>query len=158
MAIDADLKAAFDDLLRGCETLQLATLSAHHEAEASYAPYIYHAGSYYIFVSQLASHTRNLLHSASASLMLIESEAEARNPFARKRFTAQCQVREIPPGDSVYAGLLDQMEARFGSTLGVLRSLPDFHLFALQPQQGRLVIGFGKAFELDAQQLLELAG
>ena len=156
MAVEAEVKQAFASLLLSCNTLQLATLSAANEPEASYAPYLYEDGSYYIFVSELASHTQNLIHNPQASIMLIESEADARNPFARMRFSAQCLVVETNREAENYEPILDQLEQRFGSTIGMLRTLPDFHLFELQPQQGRLVIGFGKAFELDADELFAL--
>ena len=157
MTVADEVKQAYASLLQSCSTLQLATLSPDNQPEASYAPYIYVDGRYYIFVSELASHTQNILHDPNVSLMLIESEADARNLFARKRFSAQCLAIEISREADSYVSLLDQLEQRFGSTIGMLRTLPDFHLFELQPQQGRLVIGFGKAFELDASQLVQLA-
>ena len=157
MVVEAEVKQTFASLLKSCNTLQLATLSMANEPEASYAPYLYEDGSYYIFVSELASHTQNLRHHSQASIMLIESEADARNAFARKRFTAQCKVDEILRDAGQYEALVDKLELRFGSTIGMLRTLPDFHLLELQPQQGRLVIGFGKAFELDGDQLARLA-
>lgn len=156
MSTEPDIKQAIESLHQSNQTLHLAAISPTGQAEASYAPYIHHQGNYYIFISELASHTQNLIANPQAGIMLIESEAEARNPFARKRFTAQCEVTEILAENSNYVPLLDQLEQRFGSTMGMLRALPDFHLFALQPQQGRLVIGFGKAFELNAKQLADL--
>jgi putative heme iron utilization protein len=157
MAVADEVKQAYASLLQSCNTLQLATLSPDNQPEASYAPYTYVDGHYYIFVSELASHTQNILHDPNVSLMLIESEADARNPFARKRFSAQCLATEISREADSYVPLLDQLEQRFGSTIGMLRTLPDFHLFELQAQQGRLVVGFGKAFELDVEQLAQLA-
>ena len=153
MSNEPEVKDTLKKLHNTCQTLQLATVAPSGEPEASYAPYLYQDGSYYIFISELASHTQNLLHNPQVSIMLIESEADARNPFARKRFTAQCLTVEINREADNYEPILDQLEQRFGSTVGMLRTLPDFHLFELQPQQGRLVIGFGKAFELDVDQL-----
>ena len=153
---DGEISTTIKALHLNCQTLQLATINSSGQPEASYAPYLYHNGSYYIFVSELASHTQNLLHNPQASIMLIESEADARNPFACKRFTAQCTVSEIHRDTDSYTPLLDQLEQQFGSTIGMLRTLPDFHLFELQPQQGRLVIGFGKAFGLNADELFAL--
>ncbi len=156
MTLDVEVQEVFGNLLRSCQTLQLATISPTDEAEASYAPYLYADGNYYIFISELASHTQNILSNPCVGLLLIESEAEARNPFARKRFSAQCRVTEITSNAANYQSTLDQLERRFGSTIGMLRTLPDFHLLQLQPIEGRLVIGFGKAFELHAAQLSDL--
>lgn len=156
MSTEPEVKDTLNKLHNTCQTLQLATVTPSGEPEASYAPYLFENGSYYIFVSELASHTQNLLHNPQASIMLIESEADARNPFARKRFSAQCLAVETNREAENYEPILDQLEQRFGSTIGMLRTLPDFHLFELQPQQGRLVIGFGKAFELNADELFAL--
>ena len=35
-----------------------------------------------------------------------------------------------------------------GTTVDLLLTLPDFKLFRLTPDQGRLVLGFGRAFTL----------
>lgn len=38
---------------------------------------------------------------------------------------------------------------RFGETVDLLQSLPDFHLLALTPVSGKYIAGFGKAFSID---------
>ncbi len=49
--------------------------------------------------------------------------------------------------------ILDCMEERFGSILGLLRGLRDFHLFAFDIKTGSYVRGFGQAWELRGNTL-----
>ena len=48
---------------------------------------------------------------------------------------------------------LDAMAAKLGDTLAVLRQLGDFHLIKLTPQTGQFIAGFGRAFEIDVEDL-----
>ncbi|WP_275096603.1 HugZ family protein [Sedimenticola hydrogenitrophicus] len=142
-------EADYQALIDSQRTLLLSTVTAAGEPEISYAPYLRdESGRFYIFVSELAAHTRNLRHQGRAAILFIRPEEETRNPFARERVILQCQAEELPAGDPEQAGLLSRMEQRFGETVALLRRLPDFHLFVLTPQTGRYVAGFGKAYDL----------
>lgn len=149
------LQAACDRLIASRQTLLLASRAADGNADISYAPYLRADGSFYIFVSELAKHTKNLLAHPQASIMFIEDEAEAGNPFARRRLTLECRAREIPKTDPEHQRILQAMAEKFGDIIGLLTSLPDFHLLALSPNQGQFVAGFGKAFAVDAQITLQ---
>jgi len=139
------------------KTLQLSTLTAEGKPNGSYSPFIVDKrGNYYIFVSQLASHTQDLLVNPQASILLIQDEAETRQIFARRRISYQCDVEVVTQDDADYLPMLDTMEQRFGNVVELLRSLPDFILFRLKPYQGQYVKGFGKAYKLTGEGLLEL--
>ncbi len=151
------LQQSFINFKQSVQTLQLSTLTAVGKPNASYSPFISdELGNYYIFVSQLASHTQDLLVNPHASILLIQDEAEARQIFARRRVSYQCDVNIIEKSDAEYSDLLDSMEKRFGNIVELLRSLPDFILFRLAPYQGQYVQGFGKAYKLIGEGLLEL--
>ena len=151
------LQHACDDLIKQQQTLLLSSRSEDGRADISYAPYLREGGKFYILVSELAKHTKNLLDYPHASVLFIEPEAEAANLFARKRLTIDCQVQEIHKTDPLYAQILDALTAKFGEIVGLLRSLPDFHLLALMPGHGQFVAGFGKAFAVDAAGCLQWA-
>ena len=104
-----------------------------------------------VFISELAMHTRNLLDDSRACLAFMEAEEDCRNPFARKRLILHCRAERLASGKR--ERLLDRMEERFGSTLGLLRSLGDFHLFAFDIETGSYVRGFGQAWELSGNSL-----
>jgi len=139
------------------KTLSLSTLTDEAKPNISYAPFIEDEnGSFYLFLSQLASHTQDLLTHPVASILLLEDEQDARQLFARQRISYQCQVEVVATEDNTYEELLEQFQQRFGKVIELLGSLPDFKLFRLSPYEGRYVKGFGKAFELTGPNLTEL--
>lgn len=137
------------------QTLFLSTLTNEGKPNASYAPFIIdNDNCFYIFVSQLASHTQDLLHSSLVSILLAEDEQDSRQIFARKRASYSCESQVIERSDEHYESLLDQFEERFGNVMGLLRTLPDFVLFKLVPTSGSFVQGFGKAYEIKKDGLV----
>ena len=155
--MEESLKEDFNNFKQSVKTLQLSTLTSEGKPYASYSPFVEdELGNFYIFVSQLAGHTQNLLENPQASILLIQDEVEARQIFARKRLSYQCDVEAVSPEDSNYNLTLDSMEKRFGNVVELLRSLPDFILFKLTPYQGQYVKGFGKAYKLTGEGLLAL--
>lgn len=136
-------------LIESQQTALLATADAEGVPHNSYAPYVRDAsGTFYVFVSELAQHTQNLLHNPHASVFFIRPESESGNLFARERVGFQCAVEPISNTDPRYAEQLSELQAKFGDIVPMLRGLPDFHLFALTPRQGTYVVGFGRAFSI----------
>ncbi|MFQ5598520.1 MAG: HugZ family protein [Nitrospiria bacterium] len=152
---EKDLRALADDckrLLAAQRTLLISTATAGGEPEISVAPYVRdEAGIFYVFVSELASHTRNLMENGRASILFIGPESASRNLFARERAVFRCRAEEVPAADAVYTRVLKSLQDVFGEVVGVLRSLPDFHLFALRPENGRYIVGFGQAYRIQLE-------
>lgn len=141
---------ACHELMASQQTLILSTASANGVPDISYAPFVRDdTGLFYIYVSELASHTANLLHNPEASIMFIRPESESPNLFARERAVFSCRVWEIARDDENYTTRLNALQDKFGEVVGLLRSLSDFHLFALSPESGRYVAGFGRAFRIN---------
>lgn len=137
-------------LQEGKQSVLLSTRNSSGDPEISYAPTVRSDdGCFYIFVSELAAHTRNLLGHPNCGVLFIQDEQESRNIFARERLTYQCQVNRIDRESERGIGILKQMEETLGNTVKLLCGLPDFHLFQLEPVRGSYVVGFGKAFEVD---------
>ena len=132
---------------------QLATHDSNNNPEASYAPCVLYEGSYYLFLSRLASHTNNLMRDPQIGLMLLEDEAEAANPFARKRINLQGRAELIAREDAQFRIVLDLFHHRFGKVMEIIEPLPDFQLFCVHPVTGRFVRGFGQAYELEGDRL-----
>jgi len=145
---NTEIEKQAEILAQKFETLQLATISNDGFPEISYAPFIAHNDCFYIFISELAAHTRNLLKQPIASVMLIEDEPAADNAFARKRLTYRCQARQVIRETPEFAEQANKMEQRFGAMIKLLTQLNDFHLFELKPVSGQYVAGFGKTYEI----------
>jgi len=130
----------------------LSTASSDGKPLASYAPYVLDdQEALCAYLSELAPHTRNLMTNPRVSLLFINEEHEARNPFARERLVLECRAEQVPEAES--EPLLQKMSDRFGNTLDLLRSLPDFHLFRFQVKTGSYIQGFGKAWSLRGNRL-----
>jgi putative heme iron utilization protein len=145
-----DVTKRYQKLMASQQTLLLSTASAIGVPDISYAPFVRDdAGVFYIYVSEMACHTVNLLNNPQASILFIRPESESPNLFARERVVLSCSVTEIIRDDAIYADRIQALQDKFGEVVSVLRSLSDFHLFALRPENGRYVIGFGRAFSIN---------
>ncbi len=131
-------------------TIVLGTVSAEGEPEASVAAAVLgQGGTLVIYVSGLAAHTRNLRANPRASALLAEDESAATNPLARRRLSLACTAAAVPRDGAEFLPLVAEFRARFGATIDLLAAMPDFQLIRLTPQRGRLVVGFGQAFEIE---------
>lgn len=146
-------EATFDNvkkLIYLQKTLSLATVSAEGISDIGYAPFVFDTENYfYIYVSELASHTRNLIDRPNASVMLIRPEADSSNLFARERLILQCKAQFIERSDVHFDRQLTVFYERFGHIMDLLKNLSDFHLVQLIPGQGRYIAGFGRAYAID---------
>jgi heme iron utilization protein len=147
-----DITKRYHELISSQQTLLLSTASAIGVPDISYAPFVRdHAGFFYVFVSEMACHTANLLNNPQASILFIRPESESRNLFTRERAVLNCSVKEIIRNDEIYTNRIQALQDKFGEIVSVLRSLSDFHLFALRPESGRYVVGFGRAFTINVE-------
>ncbi len=135
----------------------LSTASADGIPQASYAPFLIDDDkTLYVYVSGLSVHTENLKQTGRASVLLIEDEAETKEIFARRRLTYECVASPLPRDTPQWQTLIDRFEQTFGQVIGLMKGLPDFQLFQLQPQGGQFVIGFGAAYRVNADDLNRL--
>ena len=151
---DAQPEGVCAKLIEEMRSLQLSTVGEDGSPHCGYTPYLHRAPcSFYIFVSQLARHTRDLLSNGTVAVMIIADEQSTSQIFARTRVHYQCQAQPLEPEHSEYLSILDDYQARHGKTAGLLRQLPDFVLFHLQPLHGQFVMGFGQAYTLTGKDL-----
>lgn len=152
----AALAQAYREFIAGFKTVLIASTNSTNQPEASYAPYVEISDHYYIFISELATHTKNLLQNKQCSLLFIEDEDKANNLFARKRVSLQCTAELVQKNSIDYSSTLDLFHERFGKFMQLLTRLPDFQLFRLTPQTGNYVAGFGQAYTLSGGDLSQL--
>lgn len=146
----------FDRFLSAHRTVTLATLNAQGQADASYAPYIRQGEHLYIYLSELAKHTANLLNHPTLSLLFIEDESKAQNIFARKRVTLRGHASEIARETEKWHQIMDLYGETLGETAQNLRHLADFHLFEITIEQANFVRGFAQAYELSGEDLRQV--
>lgn len=137
------------------KTLQLATIDANGRPNISYAPFVNDLDGYYVLISEIARHTQNILANPAVSLMMIEDESEAKSLYARTRLTFEANAVVIPRETEKWSEVISFMIERLGETAQGLSQLGDFHLIHLQPEQGLFVKGFGKAYKVSSDDLVD---
>ena len=143
-----------DKLMTSMKTIIISTINDDSIPNSSYAPAaIDEDGYFYIYISKLSQHTRNLLKNSMASLMIIEDESKSENIFARKRFTINASAEVIERESSLWFEKIQILESKFGESLTFLKKLTDFHLFKIEPKNGLLVYGFARAFKFKNKKL-----
>ena len=144
-------QARVGELIRQRRWAALATVSAEGLPDASMVAYAPDAdnGCLLFHLSQLAVHTRNLLATRRASLVIGEEDSGDGDPQVLPRIvvTGRCEpvVRDDPDFQrlrAVYLGRLPDAEPRF--------DFSDFLLLRLLPESGNFVGGFGQARRLGA--------
>ncbi len=138
--------AAYLELRQRTRSVQLATLNAEAEAEASYAPCVWLESVCYLFLSGLSSHTGNLLRHPRLSLLLLDEGGA--NPFARMRASLQGSAEVVDRDDARFAAIMAEFHRNFGKVMELLEPLPDFRLFRISSTGGSFVRGFGQAYEI----------
>ncbi|MGL4381919.1 MAG: heme utilization protein HutZ [Vibrio sp.] len=137
------------------QTLQLATVDAEGRPNVSYAPFVQNQQGYFVLISRIARHARNLEVNPQVSIMLIEDEAQAKLLFARKRLTFDSVASIIERDSELWQQVIAQMGERFGEIIDGLSQMQDFILFRLQPEQGLYVKGFGQAYQVSGDDLVD---
>ena len=153
-----EARAGYASLLASFQSIQLATMTADGTPDASYAPAVIDdTRNFYVYVSELSSHTANLLATRTASVMLIEDEGTCAQVFARKRVTFLCDAFEVERKSTAWSALIERFGDKYGRLMDHLKTMRDFHLIQLKPRDGRLVVGFGKAFDVSGARMDQLA-
>ena len=140
---------------QNCLTLQLATLDEQGQPNVSYAPFVQNEHGYFVLISQIARHARNLLVNPNVSIMMIEDEGHSKQLFARKRLTFDATAAVVERDTPLWNDIIAQMRARFGDIIDNLSQLQDFVLFNMQPEKGLFVKGFGQAYQVSCDDLVD---
>lgn len=129
--------AALGTLREGAPFVSLVALAATADFSA-----------FYLHISRLAVHTRDILQDPHVSLLLAEPDTDgARDPQTLARLSIQGMAEEVGPDAPDYVEARALYLARFPDA-GQNFRLADFALFRIRPNRARYVAGFGKIFNL----------
>lgn len=145
-----------EDLKQQIKTIVMATLDKDGTPNVSYAPFVIHNGEYQVLISTIARHARNLLEVPKVSLMLIDDESKSREIFARRRLTFEATARMITRQETEWQTAIEALKNRHGHLVDELAKMQDFTLFSFKPISGLFVKGFGKAFDVGADDLINV--
>ncbi|NGZ14638.1 heme utilization protein HutZ [Vibrio aestuarianus] len=136
-------------------TLQLATVDGEGRPNVSYAPFVQNQEGYFILISHIARHARNLEINPHVSLMMIEDESTSKQIYARQRLTFDAVASVVPRESTLWQQIIGQMQQRFGEIIDGLSQLQDFSLFQLKVDQGLYVKGFGQAYQVLGDDMVD---
>jgi heme iron utilization protein len=147
-------------LVRLLKTTRIAALGTSHEG----APFVSmisvarpdDGSAFYVHVSRLAQHTRDMDADPRVSLMLAEPDDGRADPQTLARLSIQCRAEKIARTDESYAAIQKLYLSQFPAS-EQLFSFGDFGLWKLTPEKARFVAGFARAFNVSLSELKRIA-
>jgi len=110
---------------------------------------------FYILISQLAVHTKNIIENNKVSLMICQSENESKNPNSLSRVTLTGKASVAKISDDNYS-IIRQNYLDKNPLSEMLFNLGDFKIFKIEIDQARFIGGFAKTFNLSKKSLESL--
>jgi hypothetical protein len=142
------------ELLSDFQSVILGTQGSNGYPFSSYAPFFYDGEVIYIFISDIATHAKNMHATPKASALFIEDENKSANIFARKRISLQCDVMQISRDEKRFQSVMKHFQDRFDASLvTMLMGMKDFNLYALTPIYGEATFGFGEAYNIGGEKM-----
>jgi putative heme iron utilization protein len=154
--MNPDYAQTLRELLR---TQQVAALGTLHKGQpfVSMVPFAVLPGGsgFVIHVSQLASHTKDMLLSPQVSLLIVAPPAPDVPAQALARVTIQGRAAQYADADERRAAAKAAYLSRFPQS-AQLFGFADFSLFAIWPDSIRFVGGFAQATTLSPETLADV--
>jgi hypothetical protein len=144
--------------LTGQRLLALAVV-VDGEPVAGLVPYVVAAdfGALHIQASRLARHTRGLDSGGRWSGVVHEPDAHEQDPLQVARLVLEGDVTQLDGESPELEPAALAFLKRFPAAATTLQ-LADFALYRLGLESGRLILGFGQAYNLSRSHFAELAG
>jgi len=144
------------EFLAAFRSLLMATVSADGIPDASYAPFVrIDDNAFYVNLSELSTHTGNLLSTLRVSVMFLQAEDDSKQLFARKRLSFDADVELVPRDTARWCQVMDLFADKFGDIMDLIRPLRDFKLFRFQLRSGVYVRGFAQAYPMEDPELAQ---
>ncbi len=145
------------DFIKDFQSTVLGTLDEKGLPFGSYAPFVHFEHKFYIFISNVAKHARNLQATPKSSLLFIEDESKTEQIFARKRISLQCSSQMINREDTKFQDLMNIFKKKFSEEMvTMLMGMQDFNLYELSTDYGEATYGFGEAYNIGGKYMEDL--
>ena len=152
-----EARERLEGLLTAQRLLALAVV-VDGEPVAGLVPYVVAAdfAALYIQASRLARHTRGL-DGGRWSGVVHEPDSDAQDPLQVARLVLEGDVTQLDGESPDFKDAARAFLRRFPASATTLQ-LADFALYRLGLESGRLILGFGQAYNLSRSHFTELAG
>ncbi|MEN4761744.1 pyridoxamine 5'-phosphate oxidase family protein [Chryseobacterium sp. C39-AII1] len=137
------------ELIERTKSVILATVDAEETPNSSYAPFVQVDNTFYILVSFMAKHTKNLADGRKTSVMFIEDESATKQIYARERLTIEASTSQVEKDSETWNTVVSLLKETHGKVVDVIAEMKDFILIGLHPTKGAYVNGFGSAYFVD---------
>lgn len=143
-----------EEFISNIKTAVIGTIDKDGFPFSSYAPFIYNDNRFYIYISDIATHAKNIQSNPNSSLFFIEDESKSENLFARKRISLQCSSTKINRDTEKFETVLDLFAKKFDSSMvEMLKKMSDFNLFELKVKSGEATFGFAEAYLIGGTEM-----
>jgi heme iron utilization protein len=145
------------EFIKKFQTVVIGTIDTNNLPFSSYAPYIYDQNKFYIYISDIATHAKNLKENPNISLFFIEDESSSKNLFARKRISLQCVSKIIKRKTQRFEEVMQLYNKKFDSSMvTMLKNMTDFNLYESEVKSGEATFGFGEAYTIGGKNMDKL--
>jgi hypothetical protein len=155
--MDSDSELTLARLIR---SIRIAALGTIHEGEPNLAmvavAFEDDFSAFYIHVSRLGKHTRDMEGDSHVSLLLTEVDDGRADPQTLARVSIQGMAEMISRSPPDYIRVKDIYLTRFPEAENLF-SLGDFNLWRISPMGGRFVAGFARAFNVVPETLRKVS-
>jgi uncharacterized protein YhbP (UPF0306 family) len=157
IAIEPEDAALLRDLLSDRQVLSLGVL-VEERPYVGMLPYAVREdfGALIVHASRLARHSKGLLQGAAYSALIHAPDTPGVDAMQLARVTLQGDVNLLQAGGAEYMAARDLYLRKFPQS-GMTFSLEDFQLYELRLKSGRLVSGFARTTNLNADHFRNLA-
>jgi hypothetical protein len=135
----------FEIFCQDKESLIISTTNEDKSPLTNYSPFVEKNDCFYICVSSLLPHYENIVRDKKAHVFIIEDESKASHVYARKRLYFDVVCETVNKEEEIFQ-LFDK---KYKDKLSFLRSMKDFKILKLLPEEKSLVLGFGAAYILN---------
>lgn len=143
-----DVRAIYGSFDRDFKSVVLSTITEDGFPHASYAPFVKNGEFYYFIISETAKHYENIQNNPIAMLMFLEDELSTSNVFFRKRLTYTVDLSIVDSEE-----IIELMIETHGELVDMLVRKLDFHIIEARPNEGKLVLGPGRAYFIKDNQI-----
>jgi putative heme iron utilization protein len=112
--------------------------------------------AFYIHASRLAQHTQDILSDPRCSLLIAESDSGDRDPQTLARVTLRGTIAPVSPDAHDFDAARSLYLRKFPES-AFMFELGDFSLYRIDPENGRYVAGFARAFNITREDLRRAA-
>ena len=124
---------------------------------ASYAPFVRVEDEIFVLLSEIAEHFKSIKNAPNkVQILFLQNENEAKTIFARRRVSFNASAEFTPKNDEILAKFEEKFKNE--SAFVMIKKMSDFHIVKFALGKGRLVNGFGAAYDTNALKVISRVG